>query len=186
MKHFHRIFIASHLPDNVKNTLLDYQEKKLSIPCFRKVPKQALHLTLIFIGNVSDNDLLKVIQACQNSAGLFSPIKVQLDKIEFGPTSRSPRLIWAAGKTSQELNKLHKTLEQELKRQGVNLKIENRLFKPHITLARVNKENCASLPPLSEIATKIEESFIINQISIIESELKRTGPEYVDLNSFNI
>ncbi|MFA5360468.1 MAG: RNA 2',3'-cyclic phosphodiesterase [Candidatus Paceibacterota bacterium] len=177
----HRIFIASPLPDNVKNVLLDYQQEKLSNPCFRKVPLEALHLTLVFIGYVSDDDLLKIIKASKNAISSFSPVKVQLNRIGGGPNPHSPRLIWAEGKASEKLNKLHKTLEQELINQGINFKTENRLFKPHITLARIKQDNNLDLPPFSEIETKINESFIIDSISVIESELKRQGPKYTNL-----
>jgi len=180
----HRIFIASHLPEDVKKALLDYQQKKLSNSCFRLVPEQALHLTLIFIGDVWDNDLFKVVQACESALKSFFPIRVELNKITFGPMPHNPRLVWAEGKDSEELSQLYQALEQELINKEIKFKIENRLFKPHITLARINKENCASLPSLSEIETKIEESFMINEISIIESELKRSGPKYTDLNTF--
>ncbi|MDD5760602.1 MAG: RNA 2',3'-cyclic phosphodiesterase [Candidatus Pacebacteria bacterium] len=181
----HRIFIASPLPDNVKKVLLDYQQEKLSNPCFRKVPQEALHLTLIFIGYVSDSDLLKIIEVSKNSINSSSPAKVQLNRIGGGPNPHSPRLIWAEGKASNELNKLHKTLEQGLINQGINFKTENRLFKPHITLARIKQDNNFTLPPLGEIEIKINESFIINQISIIRSKLMPHGPKYTTIKSFD-
>jgi RNA 2',3'-cyclic 3'-phosphodiesterase len=184
MRHQHRIFIASHLPDNLKGFLIDYQERKLKNPCFRTVSDQALHLTLIFIGDVSDNDLLKVIQACQTSINSFNPITVQLEKISYGPLPHSPRLIWAEGKAFKELSNLHEILKKELVDNGINFKIENRLFKPHITLTRIKKDNNQELPPLSEIEEKTDKLFKIEAISIIESKLTSQGPKYIDLNTF--
>ncbi|MCK4805576.1 MAG: RNA 2',3'-cyclic phosphodiesterase [Candidatus Pacebacteria bacterium] len=180
----HRIFIASHLPNNVKKIFIDYQQKKLDNAYFRLVPKESLHLTLIFIGYVDSNNLLKITRVCQNATPLFSPIDVKLNKITCGPNPRSPRLIWAEGKISKDLDKLHKTLENQLIDQGINLKIENRLFRPHVTLARF--KNKTKLPHLSELEESINQSFVINSISVIESELSRLGPKYTDLNTFSI
>jgi len=194
----HRIFIASHLPDNIKKIFIDYQQRKLSNHCFRLLPERALHLTLIFIGYVFSNDLsrakrekrfpsdsegflLKINRACQNAASLFSPIEIKLKKISYGPNLHSPRLIWAEGETSKYLDQFHKTLETNLINEGINFKLENRLFKPHITLARFEKDFSQKLPLSKEIEEKIENSFLINSISVIESKLSRQGPEYTDL-----
>lgn len=181
----HRLFIASHLPDDVKKTFLDYQQRKLRYSCFRLVPEQALHLTLVFIGYVTDNDLLKINQVCQNIASLFSALEVRLNKISYGPNPHSPRLIWAEGKTSKELVLLHKTLKEELVNKGINFKLENRLFRPHITIARLKKEHFQKLPSLSEIQENIDKSFIIDSISVIESKLSRQGPEYTDFVTYH-
>jgi len=178
-----RIFIAVHLPDDVKKIFIDYQERKLRNSCFRLVPEQALHLTLVFIGYVSNDDLFKITQACQNIASLFFPIEVKLNKITFGPNPHSPRLIWTEGETSKELNQLHKNLETELIDKGINFKLENRLFKPHITLARFKNET--KLPRLSELEEKIDKSFAINSISVIESKLSNTEPKYTDLATYH-
>ena len=184
MGHLHRIFIASHLPDNLKGFLIDYQQRKLKDPFFQIVSDQALHLTLIFIGDISGNDLLKVIQACQLSINSFDPVTVQLEKITYGPIPSSPRLVWAEGKASKELSNLHETLKRNLIDNEVNFKIENRLFRPHITLARIKKENDDELLPLLEIEEKIDKLFKIKAVSIIESELTSQGPRYTTLNTF--
>ncbi len=180
----HRIFIASHLSNDVKKIFLDYQQKKLRNFGFRLIPEQALHLTLIFIGYVSNDNILKINKACQNIASLFFPIEVKLNKITYGPNPHSPRLIWAEGEISKNLDKLHKALENELMDQGINFKIENRLFKPHVTLARFRNET--KPPRLSELEEKINKSFVINSISVIESELSRSGPQYTDLATYTL
>ena len=178
----HRIFIASHLPNDVKKIFIDYQQRKLSSFYFRLVPEKSLHLTLVFIGNINDDDILKMNKTCQNILSLFFPIKIKLNKITYGPNPHSPRLIWAEGESSKDLDNFHKTLENELIDYGINFKIENRLFKPHVTLARFKKET--KLPRLSELEEKINKSFVINSISVIESELSRSGPKYTDLATY--
>lgn len=178
----HRIFIASHLPNNVTKIFTDYQQRKLNNPCFRLVPEESLHLTLIFIGYVDSNDLLKIIKVCQNVASLFSPIKIKFNKITYGPNPHSPRLIWAEGEISKELNQLHQALENKLIDQGIDIKVENRLFKPHITLTRLKTKPSTLL----KIEEKIDESFLIDHIVVIESELSDQGPKYTDLATYSL
>lgn len=180
----HRLFIASHLPDSLKKEFLVYQQEKLFNACFRLVPEQDLHLTLIFIGDIWNNELFKVIQACEDVVKLFLPIKIEINKITYGPTLYSSRLVWVEGKYSEELNELHQRLEKKLINKGIKFKIENRLFKPHITLARINKNNFNKIALLEDIEMNLEKSFLIKKISIIESELKRQGSQYTNLNTF--
>lgn len=178
----HRIFIASHLPDNVKKVFTDYQQRKLNNSCFRLVPEESLHLTLIFIGYVDCNDLLKITQVCQNAVSLFSPIEIKFNKITYGPNPHSPRLIWAEGDISRGLNQFHKTLENKLIDQGIDIRVENRLFKPHITLARLRTKPSTLL----KIEEKIDKSFLIDHIAVIESELSNQGPKYTDLATYSL
>jgi len=177
----YRIFIASHIPNNLKKVFIDYQQRKLIDPCFRLVSQESLHLTLIFIGFVKSNDLLKINQVCQDTISLFSPIEIKFNEIVYGPNSHSPRLVWAKGEISKELNQLRETLENKLIDQGINIKVENRLFKPHITLARLREKPSSSL----KIEEKIDKSFIINCISVMQTELTNQGPKYTDLSTYS-
>ena len=178
----HRIFIASYLPDDLKKIFLDYQQRKLSNSNFRLVSEQALHLTLIFIGYVNGDDILKINEVCKYISSLFSPIDVKLDKITFGSNLRSNNPIWAECEVSKHLNNLHKNLENKLIDQGISFRIENHLFRSHITLARFKNE--AKILDLSGLEEKINKSFVINSISVIESELNNTGPKYTNLATY--
>ncbi len=177
----YRIFIASHLPNNLKKIFIDYQQKKLINTYFRLVPEESLHITLVFIGSINDNDLLKINQVCQDTVSLFSPIEIKFNKITYGPNSHSPRLIWVEGEISKKLNQLRKTLENKLMEQGINIKLENRLFKPHVTLARLRTNQSS----LSKIEEKIDKSFVIDCISVVQSELSSQGPKYTDLSTYS-
>ena len=178
----HRIFIASYLPDDLKKIFLDYQQRKLSNSNFRLVSEQALHLTLIFIGYVNGDDILKINEVCKYIFSLFSPIDVKLDKITFGSNLRSNNPIWAKCEVSKHLNNLYKNLENKLIDQGISFRIENHLFRPHITLARFKNE--AKILDLSGLEEKINKSFVINSISVIESELNNIGPKYTNLATY--
>ena len=177
----YRIFIASHIPSNLKIIFTDYQQKNLTNSCFRLVPEESLHLTLIFIGSINDNDLLKINQVCKNIVSSFSPIEIEFNRITYGPNIHSPRLIWAEGKISEELNQLHRILENKLIAQGINIKVANRLFKPHITLARLRTKPSSLL----KIEEKINQSFVIDSISIMQSELDSQGPKYTNLSTYS-
>ena len=59
--------------------------------------------------------------------------------------------------------------------------MENRLFKPHITLARLRTKPSSLL----EIEEKIDKSFVVDCISVVQSELSNQGPKYTNLSTYS-
>ncbi|MDP2910533.1 MAG: hypothetical protein Q8N58_01975, partial [bacterium] len=65
---------------------------------------------------------------------------------------------------------------------------ENREFAFHITLARISQWAWQRIEPEErpEINEDINLNFPVNSIEIMESILKKGGPEYVILESYNL
>lgn len=181
----HRTFIAINLPENVKKDLLEYQEKWPEIPA-RWSRKDNLHITLAFLGNISDEDLPDVCGISEDTAAKFSPFFITLKNIRYGPPKKPPRMIWAEGEESEELGKLQKYLENALSETpSNNFKSESRPFAPHITLARIRQWEFNKINPEERIRIdeEINFTFEVNSIEVMESVLKRGGPEYTILQS---
>jgi len=80
----HRIFIAINLPEDVKRNLLDCQNKWLELPC-RWTKKENLHITLMFLGYLSDEELLEVLKITKEVASRNPAFSINLKKILYGP-----------------------------------------------------------------------------------------------------
>ncbi len=182
-----RIFIAVNLPEKIKEKLADFQNKWLDLPC-RWTRKENVHITLMFLGYLSDEELLEVIKTTQEVASKNESFSISLEKIVYGPPKKSPpRMVWAEGKESVELGKVQKDLENVLASSEALGKedTKNRPYIPHITLGRIKTWDWQRIEPEErpEINTEISLSFEVNSIDIMESELKRTGPHYTILES---
>ncbi len=157
-----RIFIAINLPENIKEELAKYQLKWPELPC-RWTKKENLHITLEFLGYLTDQDLMEVCQKTRETASRHRPFEVKLNKICYGPPKKlPPRMVWAMGEKIKEFD-----------------------LVPHITLARIKAWQWRQIDP--EERPKIEEeinlNFEVNSIEVMESKLKRGGPEYIILES---
>ncbi len=181
-----RIFIAVNLPEKIKEKLADFQNKWPDLPC-RWTRKENLHITLMFLGYISDEELLEVIKTAQDVASKNESFLISLEKIIYGPPKKSPpRMIWTEGKESIELGKVQKDLENAFSASPVERsKTENRPYIPHITLGRIKTWDWQRTEPEErpEVNTEISLNFEVNSIDIMESELKRTGPKYTILES---
>ena len=174
----HRIFIAINLSDNIKEKLSQFS---YDLP-LRWTRKDDLHITLIFLGYCSDQDLGKVCSIVKETAAKYSSFSMKLNKICYGPKAViPPRMIWALGEKKEELSKLIKELEKSLGMSGGE-------FYPHVTLARVKTWQWRQIEPEErpEIEKDISMNFKVTSIDVMESKLKREGPQYVILEKANL
>ncbi len=161
----HRIFIAINLPQNIKEELLKYREKWPQLPA-RWTKKENLHITLEFLGYLPSEEILELCQKTRKIASEKKSFSLCLNKICYGPpgkkNSRLPRMVWATGEKIKEFN-----------------------IHPHITLARIRTWQFRQMEEEErpEINEEIDLSFEVDSIEIMESRLKRGGPEYAILES---
>jgi 2'-5' RNA ligase len=160
-----RVFIAINLPEKIKSKLTEYQLKWPELPC-RWTKKENLHITLEFLGYLTDADLIEVCQRIKEMAEKKKCFSVKLNKICYAPPGRKlPRMIWATGERIKELN-----------------------LVPHITLGRIKTWQFRQTEPEErpEINEDINLNFEVNSIEVMESQLKRGGAEYIILESFQL
>ena len=181
----HRVFIAINLPEETKKQLSLYRVKWPELPC-RWTKKENIHITLVFLGYVKDEELPEILEAVKTAALKNKPFSINLNKICYGPTDKKPaRMVWAEGEKSNKLAKLQTDLENALQGETSNFKGEGRAFAPHITLGRLKSWEFKTLEPEEkpEISEEISLSFEVNSIEIMESKLKPQGPDYFALES---
>lgn len=178
----HRIFIAINFPENIKKRLCDYQKKWIDLPC-RWIKKENIHITLVFLGYLDDEELLKVLNITKEVASRHEPFSIRLTRILYGPPKKPPRMVWIEGEKNEELGKLQADLENSFQELPVNK--EGRPYAPHITIGRLREWEFRKMEPEErpEINEEISLNFFVESIELMESELKKTGPEYIILGS---
>lgn len=179
-----RIFIAINLPEDVRRKLADYQSKwtGLDPALIRWVKKDNLHITLVFIGYVTDDEMYEVCQMVKETAKKHEPFMINLEKIILGPPNKTPRMFWVEGEESKEIAELQNNLENAIA--GENLvRKEARPYKVHITLARFKYPLVKSLPKVDE---EFKAQIPVETIEIMQSNLKRSGAEYSVLESVEL
>lgn len=190
MQKRHRIFIAINLPGDIRKKLASYQKKWQEFPA-KWVSPDNIHITLEFLGYLTDQELGDVCIAAKEVVKNYKSFSINLNKICYGPLplnpKKSPKMIWAIGEDVKELANLKNNLERSLL-ESVRFSPENRKFIPHVTLARINEWEWKKieLEERPEIDENIDLLFTVESVEVMESELKRGGPVYTILESHNL
>lgn len=191
MEKRHRIFVAINLPSDVKRELFSYSEKWLDLPA-KWTPKDNLHITLEFLGHLTDEEVGEVCMAVKEVAERHNSFSLNLTKILYGPQKKGtlrvvPKMVWAEGEKSDELVDLREDLENVLT-ENIRFVPENRTFAPHITLARISSWEFRNMEQdeVPEIDENIDLIFTVESIEVMESEVKRDGPVYTVLESHQL
>ncbi|MDQ7095848.1 RNA 2',3'-cyclic phosphodiesterase [Desulfosporosinus sp. PR] len=174
-----RLFVGIDLPDEIKQSILKFQAelKQLGVRGFWKAPDN-FHMTLEFLGEL-DSKTLPLIRECLSSAGQdHSSFALTLGGLGAFPSFKRPHTLWTAvGGSIRELNQLQNEIHTLLTQKGFSL--ENRQFKPHITLA--------SRPDLREIElgdhkTRKLGEFRVEGITLFASSVIRGKRTYTALS----
>lgn len=198
MQKRHRIFIAINLPDDIKRELAKYQEKWSrsqgdrgssawsgpELPA-KWTAKDNLHITLEFLGDLTDQELADVCKVAAEVAKRHKPFSITLNKVLYGPPKKlPPRMVWLEGEKSDKLADLKQDLQESLL-EAVRFAPEKRGGAPHITLARIREWEWKRIEPEErpEVDENVDLVFSVESIEVEESELKRGGPEYIILES---
>jgi len=175
-----RTFIAVAISSEVREKLAQIQaEFRKGDPDVKWVEPENLHITLKFLGEVSENKLPDVIEKARLAVSEISNFRMHLSGLGSFPNLKSPRVVWVGtSEGKDELKKLNEKIEENLSNLGFAR--EKREFSAHLTIGRVR-----SLRGKGKLVKKIEElgntdvgEFSVDKVLVMESQLSPKGPTY--------
>ncbi len=191
-----RTFIALELDESLQHFLGEIiNQATRGLPNLRWVDPTGIHLTLAFLGELTDEQLAAAIDAAQEAAQHAVPLEYRLKGLGIFGSPNQPRVIWMGVEEQPSgqvegsaLKRLHRVLNKELEQRG--FEVEKRPFSPHLTLARVKQPlspyEQQSLQRLlhSKQAALSSPFYHVNRLSVMKSELSRAGAKYTCLREF--
>jgi RNA 2',3'-cyclic 3'-phosphodiesterase len=187
-----RAFIAVDLPVKILDQLGKIsQSLKRDIPTggIRWVPVKNIHLTLMFLGDVTLSNLDPISKTLDAELASFNQVKIQLEGLGAFPSVKKPRVLWIGIAYPPELKTIYNSIQQNIGALGYPR--DERAFSPHLTLGRVS-QNITSAD-LFQISQVIEShpigslgSALIDSIHLYQSDLRPGGAVYTKLYSVNL
>ena len=182
-----RAFVAIDLADNVRAALARQQER-LRAACARHgdlrwTRPEGVHITLKFLGEVSPERQPALTEALGRLSG-FRGFPVEVHGFGFFPDARHPRVLWAGVKAPPALAELAGRVDSALAELGFPR--EDRLFQPHLTLARFRmpRPDIGLASAIDAAGAESLGSFEVNQFVLFESRLRPAGAEYLRVAVF--
>lgn len=143
-----RVFFALWPDDATRSALVRATKHAVRLCGGRPIAKDRLHITVAFLGGVSEEQLASVRAAAPVAVGAF---ELTLDLLGVWPQSR---VLWLAGRhVPDELNALEHELWKRLARRG--FAPEERIYRPHVTLARRARPVEEAVDPVSWRVTEL-------------------------------
>ena len=176
-----RTFIALDPGAAIRDRVIALQESLARSGAEVKwVEPENLHITLLFLGEVDNRDVISVCRAVEGAASKLAPIEVSIEGAGCFPNPRRPRVLWIGmGKGKQEVQALHAALEEPLLQLGCYRR-EERQYTPHITLGRIRQEkgNDELAAALLKKGDYQAGETTLREVHVMSSELTPKGPIY--------
>jgi 2'-5' RNA ligase len=180
-----RTFVAITLHGSLHETIGDIIDKlSASNAKVKWVEPENVHLTLKFLGNVEEERLPEVYEACERAAKGAGPIDLEMRALGCFPDVKNPRIVWLGIERGADVVKqLQERVESELR--AIGFPKEDRPFRAHLTLGRVKgKQKLAVLCRLLDEKRNIfVGSMRAEKISVMKSKTLPTGPIYTELKA---
>lgn len=176
-----RAFVALEIPPDVKRALADSREALRSeLPRARWVRVEGQHLTLKFLGEAAENELLDLVTDIGSGLVGCSPVTVTLGGAGFFPNSRRPRVAWIGG-TADGVENIVGVVEQAARRHG--FPSERRPWSLHLTQARLDRPwPEPAVERFLEWGRSIHPPpFRCDEVVLFESSLRAGGAVYTPL-----
>lgn len=178
-----RLFVALELPDRVREGIVAWAGEALADPALRSSAPESLHVTLAFLGYLPEKEiprLREIVEAARRPA----PTLALGDPVP-RPERGRPRLF-ALPVASPGTDELQAELREELLAARL-YEPEKRPFWPHVTVARVRREERGSKRPArvfrppGGLPQALLQPFGCVRLALYRSKLQPQGAEYTPL-----
>lgn len=175
-----RVFIALNIPNKMKDNL------ERSASQFKDLAtggnftrKENYHITLHFLGNVEENNLIYIQSAMDAIKALPAPCLA----ISQFAVLRASNVVCARFNKNSRLTDLHDVLADNLEKMGFT--VERRAYRPHVTMIRKFAFNL----PFSEVTKSVDvynKPFNATEVVLYQSVFTDDGVTYKPLYAITL
>ncbi len=167
-----RLFVGLAVPEDVAEDLAALAD---NMPGARWIDPENMHVTLRFIGEVSEGDAEDIHNELSRIPG--QPFSYNIHGLDTFGQARKAHALYMRVDPTPELDLLQGRVEAAVVRAGQPR--EPRKFKPHITLARLNNPDAGRLQAFIEGNNLYRADALgVDRFILYESKLGKTGAAY--------
>ena len=175
-----RAFISIAAPESVLKSCQDIMAQLRGLNLQGRFSKtQYIHLTLQFLGNIEEDQIVGIAQVLEQAGKEVAPFDLEMGPLGVFPHLANPRVVWIGVEPVDAIMKLQSKVQQGLEPLG--FPDENRDFHAHLTLLRLkSRKNLGRLREHLQAEGPHQQAGVIKaeQIHLYQSILKPQGAEY--------
>lgn len=159
-----RLFIGLPLSDALRKRLaleVDTLPEQAILP----IAPGNLHVTLLFLGFVHDEDVPDICERVGAVAEQTQSFELAFTGIQLLESAENPKMIWLVGEPSEPL----RLFREELERAFSAFVTERKAYRPHVTLAKIKKTKWVALDPQPILKEKWSILEAIDTVVVYES-----------------
>lgn len=174
-----RLFVGIPLTNELRKRL---SKEMLAFPKEASLltAEENLHVTLFFLGFVHEEQVADVCARVAEVCEGRESFELEFTGMELMESDENPKMIWLAGKASEEL----KNLLQEIEKAFASFVIERKVFRPHVTLAKIKKQKWLSLPEKPRLKEKLHIVEPVETVAVFESLSLEGKRRYEQIDTF--
>jgi len=160
------------------DALAPLRRRRAELPV-KWVRPENIHLSLKFLGEVEDAREPELVAALKQAADTRRPLTLEITGFGVFPDYHRPHVLWAGVTAEPGLELLQHGVEQAFAPLG--FPTEARAFRPHVTLARSEREaRPRDFKGLEEVLAGLEftETVTVAEVDLMQSTLQKDGPVY--------
>jgi 2'-5' RNA ligase len=177
-----RLFVAIEIGPLAQSLVADEQSRlknTLRASSIRWTKHDQLHLTLVFIGEASDERAATIVETMRDPIP-HPPFRFELGGIGAFPPRGAPRALWIGVKSGAEpMIQVQSLVADRLERIGVER--ERRPFSPHLTLGRWRDSRPTDRPRPSSAQPQTIARVDVEALTLFQSRVSSDGSTYTKL-----
>lgn len=176
-----RLFVGLPLSRELKKRLLREMD---AFPAEASLltREENLHVTVFFLGFVHEGEVADVCArvgaVCENLEGF----ELEFSGITLMESDENPKMIWLKGEASEGL----KILREEIEKEFASFVTEKKLYRPHITLAKLKKQRWLALPEKPVLKATMHLMEPIDTVCVYESLTLDGKRRYEPIDTFSL
>jgi RNA 2',3'-cyclic 3'-phosphodiesterase len=179
-------FLALPISGEIRHYLHKWTQEVTNQYKFKQwVHPKDYHITLSFLGKASIKQIEGIKKRVERTTADHQSFSLTLDEINAFGREASPSIFWAGVLESEPLRRLQKDVKETCETEGFLL--EDRPYKPHITLAKKWTSNTAF--PYNDVRKLVGKNEIltwdVQEVILYETHLDRT-PKYEAIKEFKL
>ncbi len=178
-----RAFIAIEIPEELRRAILRTRDKlRMTDAHVSWVPDPNLHLTLVFLGDISTDTADLLSAALKKGLRNTCPFRVDVQGVGAFGRPGAPRIVWAGTDNAEPVTALYDSIAANVRELGIP--VEDRPFHPHITMGRVrsSRGRKALVEAMANHADTTFGSMEVYGVALMRSILKLKGVAYERLH----